>query len=152
MDLFEGYTFSGKFLEKGFNHFPSHSRILLTRSIMLPVVGFAKKRVYVCMHARVHACGKCSHAHPRRDRSWEKVRQSEANLVIGIRSTPDGDRSPLSRHAEESTLPLIQVRLRSFRLDDAPIGRAESIEGNNCHYWSTWSFRKHALGMIVTSG
>lgn len=47
---------------------------------------------------------KRSRAHPRRDRSWEKVRQSEANLVTGIRSTPDGDRSPLSRHAEESTL------------------------------------------------
>lgn len=48
-----------------------------------------------------------SRAHPRRDRSWGKVRQSEANLVTGIRSTPDGDCSRVPtfpEYAEESTL------------------------------------------------
>jgi len=35
-----------------------------------------------------------SRAHFRRDCSWGKVRQSEANLVTGIGSTPDGNRSP----------------------------------------------------------
>lgn len=121
MDLFERLVAlcNGKLPEKGLIIFHL-TRVFFSRarSIVLPVTGFGTReetRICICMRMYMHV--KCSHAHPRRDRSWEKVRQSEANLVIGIRSTPDGDHSPLSRHVEESTLSLIQVRLQSFRLD-----------------------------------
>lgn len=122
MDLFERHVAlcNEKLSEKGLIIFYL-TRVFFSRarSIVLPVTGFGTREetcICTCMRMCMYV-GKWSHAHPRRDRSWEKVRQSEANLVIGIRSTPDGDHSPLSRHAEESTLPLIQVRLQSFRLD-----------------------------------
>lgn len=56
--------------------------------------------IYACVHVHMPV-GKRSRAHPRRDRSWEKVRQSEANLVTGIRSTPDG----VGGGGEEGTVP-----------------------------------------------
>lgn len=77
--------------------------------------------------------GKRSRAHPRRDRSWEKVRQSEANLVTGIRSTPDGGGGTVPHFPDTRKSPRywIQVRLhaykRGFRLRKViPIGRVKS--------------------------
>lgn len=65
--------------------FHPRSRILLTRALDCSSGSRSRntrRNAYMYVHAHMYKhVGKCSHAHPRRDRSWEKVRQSEANLV-----------------------------------------------------------------------
>lgn len=93
--------------------------------------------------------GKRSYAHPRRDRFWEKVRQSEANLVTGIRSTPDGPRSPLSGtrgrvHVAADSGQVAEFPARCYSDRKSQIAR--SIEDNNsCHCSGTRLLRKHLL-------